>query len=133
VGVGKWGVGSVIGVGVGVELGQPTQPVDTQAQLSSVAVQTSSIEHAPPHVPSALMPHGTTHNAAGPGQQLDAPVGARHTHACWQVPLSQWSTVHAFPSLQSASVVQLGVPHRGSQNSFGFRQGTPGPHGSWLH
>ncbi|MBI3767261.1 MAG: hypothetical protein HY271_02080 [Deltaproteobacteria bacterium] len=107
--------------------------LDTQSQPSSVAVQTSSIEHAPPHVPSALTPHGIAHSAAGPGQQLDAPLNVTHTHACSQVPLTQWSTVHGFPSSQSVSMPHVVPRQRGSQNSFGLRQGAPGPHDSALH
>jgi hypothetical protein len=45
----------------------------------------------------------------------------------------QVSAVHPFPSLQSASAVHVAERHCGLQNSFGLRQGTPGPHGSWLH
>jgi hypothetical protein len=47
--------------------------------------------------------------------------------------LTHWSAVQAFPSSQSAFVVHAGGPHRGSQNSFGLRHGTPGPYTSVLH
>ena len=64
--------------------------VGAHAQVSPVAVQSSFVAgQNPPHVPSAFMPQGTAHNAAGPGQQAEAPVGDTQTHACWQAPSTQ--------------------------------------------
>ncbi len=64
--------------------------VGVHAHIPPLAVQTSfAVGHAPPHVPSALVPHGVTHKAAGPGQQLEPPLGARHTQACAQALLMQ--------------------------------------------
>jgi hypothetical protein len=78
-----------------------------QVQVVPLAVQTSfDAGHAPPQTPLASMPQGLTHRAGGPGQQFTVPVASTQTHACSHVPLTQWSAVQGFPSLQSASVWQ---------------------------
>ena len=85
-------------------------------------VQLAPDGHAPPHVPAAVVPHGRTHEAAGPAQQLWAPFALRHTHACSHVPFTQRSAVHGLPSLQSASVPHPGV---GVANGLGAHAHTP--------
>ena len=83
--------------------------IGVQVQVVPLAVQTSfDAGHAPPQTPLASMPQGFTHRAAGPGQQLTAPVASTQTHTCSHIPLTQWSTVQGFPSLQSRSVWQDG-------------------------
>jgi hypothetical protein len=79
--------------------------IGVQVQVVPLAVQTSfDAGQAPPQTPLASRPQGLTHRAAGPGQQLAAPVASTHTHTCSHVPLTQWSAVQKFPSLQSTSV-----------------------------
>jgi len=140
-----WQLGAPVGLWHVLPVGQvPLQAGDEsphaggvfgmQAQVSPVAVQTSSAAgQTPPQVPSALVPQGVRQSESGPGQQAAPPAGVRHTQACWQLPFTHESAVHALPSLQSASVVHSGGGHCGSQTSFGFRHGMPGPHGSVLH
>ena len=62
------------------------EEIGVQVQVVPVAVQTSfDAGHAPPQTPLASRPQGLTHRAAGPGQQLTAPVASTHTHACSHV------------------------------------------------
>ena len=84
--------------------GPPTP--DTQPQLPAVGKvsHVAPSGHEPPQVPAESAPQGFTHIAAGPGQQLTAPAGSRHMHACSHAPFTQRSAVHPLPSLQSPSV-----------------------------
>ncbi len=60
--------------------------------------------HEPLHVPPASAPQGFTQRAAGPGQQVDAPIASRQMHACSHAPFMQRSVVHGSSSRQSSSV-----------------------------
>ena len=114
--------------------GPPTP--ETQPHALAIAgrlSQVAPVGQVPPHVPAASAPQGSAHDAAGPGQQAGAPVGVRHRQACSHPPSTHRSAVQPFPSSHSASVTHAGGGHCGSQTSFGFRHGTPGPHGSKLH
>jgi hypothetical protein len=81
---------------------------DTQPQVFVAVGRLSHVAPAgqkPPHVPPVSAPHGFTQSAAGPPQQLEAPVAAsRHRQSCSHVPSTQRSAVHGLPSAQSASV-----------------------------
>src|SRR5215468_11965814 len=76
--------------------------LDTLSQLAPKG-------HDPPQVPVASLPHGATHNSAGPGQHVCSPAALKHMQTCSHSPSSHRSAVQELPSSQSRSVVHSGV------------------------
>lgn len=83
--------------------GPPAPEMHPHAVAAGRVSQVAPVGQAPPQVPVAVAPHGRTHSADGPGQQV-VPAGVAQTHPCSHTPPWQESTLHGLPSSQSLSL-----------------------------